>query len=45
MLGSDYPYPWELHPVDAIMATTSLSEEERVAILGGNAARVLGIGG
>jgi aminocarboxymuconate-semialdehyde decarboxylase len=43
MLGSDYPYPWELHPVDAIMATTSLSEKERAAILGGNAIRVLGI--
>ncbi|HVY14078.1 MAG TPA: amidohydrolase family protein [Rhodopila sp.] len=45
MLGSDYPYPWELHPVDAIMATTSLSEKDRAAILGGNAARVMGIKG
>jgi predicted TIM-barrel fold metal-dependent hydrolase len=43
MLGSDYPYIWELHPVDHIFATTSLSDEEKTAILGGNAARVLGM--
>jgi predicted TIM-barrel fold metal-dependent hydrolase len=44
MLGSDHPYPWEQHPVDAIMATTALSDEEKLAILGGNAARLFGIG-
>lgn len=43
MLGSDYPYPWELHPVDAIMATTTLSDRDRIAILGGNAMRVMGL--
>jgi predicted TIM-barrel fold metal-dependent hydrolase len=43
MLGSDYPYIWELHPVDHILATTSLSDDEKRAILGGNAARVLGL--
>ncbi len=43
MLGSDHPYPWEEHPVDAIMATASLSAAEKAAILSGNAARVLGI--
>ncbi|HEX3860569.1 MAG TPA: amidohydrolase family protein [Stellaceae bacterium] len=43
MLGSDHPYPWEQHPVDAIMATASLSDSDKLAILGGNAARVLGI--
>ncbi len=43
MLGSDHPYPWEQHPVDAILATTSLSDQDKLAILGGNAARVLGI--
>jgi aminocarboxymuconate-semialdehyde decarboxylase len=43
MLGSDYPYIWELHPVDHIFATKSLSDKEKVAILGGNAARVLGM--
>ena len=44
MLGSDHPYPWEQHPVDAIMATTTLSDEEKLAILGSNAARLFGIG-
>jgi aminocarboxymuconate-semialdehyde decarboxylase len=40
MLGSDHPYPWQDHPVDHIMATTTLSDDEKIAILGGNAARV-----
>ena len=43
MLGSDYPYPWELNPVDHIFATKTLSDAQRVAILGQNAARVLGL--
>jgi aminocarboxymuconate-semialdehyde decarboxylase len=43
MLGSDYPYPWELHPVDHIFATKTLSDKEKVAILGGNAARIFGM--
>ena len=43
MLGSDHPYPWEQHPVDAIFATTSLSDDEKAAILGGNAARLFDI--
>lgn len=43
MVGSDYPYPWELHPVDHVMSTNTLSNAEKIAILGGNAARVLGI--
>jgi predicted TIM-barrel fold metal-dependent hydrolase len=43
MLGSDHPFPWEQHPVDHIFATTTLSDDEKIAILGGNAARLLGI--
>ena len=43
MLGSDYPYPWELHPVDHIFATKTLTDQQKLAILGTNAARVLGI--
>ena len=43
MLGSDHPYPWQDHPVDHIMATTSLSDDDKLAILGGNAANVFGI--
>jgi predicted TIM-barrel fold metal-dependent hydrolase len=44
MLGSDNPYPWELHPVDPVMATTAFTDDEKVAILGGNAGRLFGFG-
>lgn len=44
VLGTDHPIPWEEHPVDHVMATTSLSDDEKIAILGGNAAKLLGIG-
>ena len=43
MLGSDHPYPWQDHPVEHIMATTSLSDDDKLAILGGNAAKVFGM--
>lgn len=43
VLGTDFPIPWELHPVDMVLATPSLSEAERVAILGGNAAALFGL--
>jgi aminocarboxymuconate-semialdehyde decarboxylase len=43
VLGTDYPYPWDDKTVDHIMNTPSLSDEERVAILGGTAAKLLGI--
>jgi predicted TIM-barrel fold metal-dependent hydrolase len=42
MLGSDVPFPWQGHPVDHVLATTSLSDDEKVAILGGNAAKLFG---
>jgi predicted TIM-barrel fold metal-dependent hydrolase len=42
-LGSDFPYPWELHPVDHIFACTFLSDEDKAAILSGNAAKLLNI--
>ncbi len=45
MLGSDDPYIWELHPVDLVFATTTLSDDEKYAILGGNAARLFGLSG
>ena len=45
VLGSDYPYPWQLKPVDHIFACTSLSDEEKVAVLGGTAAKLLNIAG
>ena len=42
MLGTDHPIPWEQHPVDHVFATVTLNDEEKVAILGGNAARLFG---
>ncbi len=42
MLGSDHPIPWEQHPVDHVMGTETLSDDEKIAILGGNAARLFG---
>jgi predicted TIM-barrel fold metal-dependent hydrolase len=43
VIGTDHPIPWEEHPVDQVMATTTLSEAQRAAILGGNAAKLLDI--
>jgi aminocarboxymuconate-semialdehyde decarboxylase len=43
VIGTDHPIPWEEHPVDHIMATKSLSHAQKAAILGGNAAKLLGI--
>jgi predicted TIM-barrel fold metal-dependent hydrolase len=43
VMGSDYPYPWQPHPVDHILGCTSLTQKEKVAILGGTAARLLRI--
>jgi len=43
VLGSDYPYPWQLHPVDHIFASSSLSDAEKADILGNTAAKLLKI--
>jgi len=40
VLGSDYPYPWQLQPVDHIFASASLSDDDRADILGRTAARL-----
>jgi len=45
VIGSDHPIPWEQHPVDHVFATTTLSDEDKIAILGGNAARLFGMQG
>jgi aminocarboxymuconate-semialdehyde decarboxylase len=45
MMGTDYPYPWTRTSVDHILATPGLSDDERVAILGGTAATLLGLNG
>ncbi len=43
VIGTDHPIPWEENPVDHVMATTTLSMEQRAAILGSNAAKLLNI--
>lgn len=43
MVGTDHPIPWEDDPVGHVMATPGLSDDERLAILGENAIRVLGL--
>jgi predicted TIM-barrel fold metal-dependent hydrolase len=45
MIGTDHPIPWEEHPVDVVLATATLNEDEKAAILGNNAARLLGLKG
>lgn len=45
VIGTDHPIPWELHPIDHVLNTPSLTHADRVAILGGNATRLLGLKG
>src|SRR6266702_645346 len=40
VLGSDYPYIWEMHPVDPIFATASLTDDQKADILGRTAAKL-----
>ena len=43
VIGSDYPYPWQLQPVDHIFASTSLSDDEKADILGRTAAKLFNV--
>jgi aminocarboxymuconate-semialdehyde decarboxylase len=43
ILGSDYPYPWQLGPVDHIFACTSLDDDEKAGILGQTAAKLFNL--
>jgi aminocarboxymuconate-semialdehyde decarboxylase len=43
MMGTDYPFPWTSTSVDHILNTPGLSDADRRAVLGENAARLLGI--
>ena len=41
VIGTDYAVPWVKDPVDLFLETPSLSEADRIAILGGTAAKLL----
>jgi aminocarboxymuconate-semialdehyde decarboxylase len=43
ILGTDYPFQWNRVPVDHILSTPGLSDDDKIAILGGTAAKLLGI--
>ena len=43
VMGTDYPFPWTKTSVDHILGTPELTDAERAAILGGTAAKLLGI--
>ena len=43
VLGTDHPIPWQPESVDHILNAEGFSDEDRIAMLGGNAAALLGI--
>ena len=43
MIGTDYPFPWTQTAIDLVFETPGVGDADRVAILGGNACRLLGI--
>jgi aminocarboxymuconate-semialdehyde decarboxylase len=44
VVGTDYPTQWNRTAIDRILAVPGLKDEERVAIFGGNAAKLLKLG-
>jgi aminocarboxymuconate-semialdehyde decarboxylase len=45
VMGTDYPFPWTSTSVDHILNTPGLSDADKIAMLGGTAAKLLGISG
>ena len=43
MIGTDYPFPWTSTEVDLVLSTPGLTDDQRVAILGGTAQKLMGI--
>jgi aminocarboxymuconate-semialdehyde decarboxylase len=44
VIGTDHPIPWNPNPIDHIMNTPGFTDEERIAMLGETAAKLLKIG-
>ena len=45
VVGTDFPYPWTTTAVDHVLGTPSLTDDEKIAILGGTASKLLNIKG
>ena len=45
VLGTDYPFPWSVTPVEQVMAVPGLSDADRIAMLGGTVGKLLKIPG
>ena len=43
MIGTDHPIPWSQQPVEHVFSTATLSDKDKAAILGLNAAELLGL--
>ena len=43
VIGTDHPIPWNPNPVDHILNAPCFTDEEKIAILGGTAAKLLNI--
>jgi len=43
MIGTDYPFPWTSTEVDLVLSTPGLTDDQRIAILGGTAQKLMGI--
>ena len=43
VIGTDHPIPWHEDPVTHIMNAPGFTDDERIAMLGGTAAKLLGI--
>ena len=43
VIGTDHPIPWQSESVDHVLNTPGLTDDEKIAILGGTAAKLLGI--
>jgi aminocarboxymuconate-semialdehyde decarboxylase len=43
LMGTDYPYPWTSTSVDHILNTPGFTDADRIGMLGGTAASLLGI--